>query len=315
MLTEDRVDSLYDRGEIQAQFEHQLDRYEIFAGISKGLKDGWVNRYTAGLVYDEHRFSPYTGGEPRPFTVLPSDRKFVYPYLQWERLEDRFEKTRRHDQIGVTEDRFLGTRLALRLGYASTALGSLDDAFILDGSVSAGWGTSKTDSLLAEADYHSRIESGNIRDALFTYGLTYHHRHSDNWLLHMALDGATGSNLDMDNQLLLGGDNGLRGYPLRYQGGDSRILFTLEERLFTDWYPFRLIHVGGAFFFDAGRTWEAGPVSGENLGWLKDVGFGFRFGNSRSGIGRVVHLDFAFPLDGDSSIDNLQILFKGKTSF
>ena len=55
------------------------------------------------------------------------------------------------------------------------------------------------------------------------------------------------------DQLLLGGDNGLRGYPLRYQSGDRRALFTIEERAYTDWYPFRLVRVGGAVFYDPRR--------------------------------------------------------------
>lgn len=109
--------------------------------------------------------------------------------------------------------------------------------------------------------------------------------------------------------------DGLRGYPLRYQGGDSSLLLTVEERLFTDWYPFHLIRIGAVGFFDAGRTWGVNPVGSENPGWLKDVGVGLRFGNTRSGIGRVVHLDLAFPLDGDSRIDSMQILFKGHASF
>ena len=32
----------------------------------------------------------------------------------------------------------------------------------------------------------------------------------------------------------LGGDTGLRGYPLRYQNGNQRALFTVEERLYTN---------------------------------------------------------------------------------
>jgi hypothetical protein len=45
------------------------------------------------------------------------------------------------------------------------------------------------------------------------------------------------------DQLQLGGDTGLRGYPLRYQEGEKRALFTLEQRVYTDWYLFRLVRV------------------------------------------------------------------------
>lgn len=32
---------------------------------------------------------------------------------------------------------------------------------------------------------------------------------------------------------MLGGDNGLRGYPLRYQVGTTNALITLEERFYS----------------------------------------------------------------------------------
>jgi hemolysin activation/secretion protein len=145
--------------------------------------------------------------------------------------------------------------------------------------------------------------------------MRFHRRLSKRQLFYVSLSGSAGKNLDIDNPLYLGGDTGLRGYPLRYQNGESRALLTIEQRLFTDWYPFRLAHVGAAVFFDAGRTWGDSPVGATNLGLLKDVGFGLRLGNTRSGNGRVLHIDIAFPLDGEDDIDSVQILIDAKGSF
>jgi len=115
----------------------------------------------------------------------------------------------------------------------------------------------------------------------------------------------------------LGGDNGLRGYPLRYQSGDRRALLTLEERIYTDWYPFRLFRVGGAVFFDVGRAWggENANTNTVNPGWLSDVGFGLRILSARSAFGNVWHADVAFPLNPDSNIESVQFLFTGKYSY
>jgi hypothetical protein len=314
LLNEDRVDSLYDRGKIQADYRHQIDQYSISTGISSGLQGGWAKRYSIGLQFDEHRFSTGTGDD-LPYTIIPEDRKFFYPFLEWEMLEDRFEEARNHNQIGRTEDRYLGTRFNVRLGYASESAGSLNSAFLINAAASTGFGNSESGSLLTSADYHGRLESGSLANSLLGLEAVYHNRQSDLWLFHAALSGSIGSNLDIDDPLLIGGDNGLRGYPLRYQGGSSRALLTLEERLFTKWFPFRLVHIGAAVFLDVGRTWGDNPVGDENLGWLSDVGFGLRLGNDRSGIGRVVHLDVAFPIGGESSISSVQFLVKGKTSF
>jgi hypothetical protein len=102
---------------------------------------------------------------------------------------------------------------------------------------------------------------------------------------------------------------------LRYQTGDSRALFTIEQRYFTDWYPFRLFRVGGAIFADIGRTWGESPTGAQPLGWLKDVGLGLRLGPTRASGRDVVHVDIAFPLDGDASIDSVQFLIESKRSF
>jgi hemolysin activation/secretion protein len=131
----------------------------------------------------------------------------------------------------------------------------------------------------------------------------------------MGLSGTAGSNLDVDEQVLLGGDNGLRGYPLRYQAGTGRVLFTAEQRVFTNWFPFQLFNVGGAVFFDMGRTTGRDPLGTQSQGLLKDVGVGLRLGNSRSALGNVLHIDLAFPLDGDASISSMQVIVETKRSF
>lgn len=131
----------------------------------------------------------------------------------------------------------------------------------------------------------------------------------------MTLAGSHGEDLDMDNLVDIGGDNGLRGYPLRYQTGDSKLLFTVEERYFTDWYPLKIARVGGAVFADVGRTWGSNPLGTEPVGWLKNVGFGLRLVPTRASGRDVIHIDFAFPLDGDVSIDSFQFIIETKASF
>jgi hemolysin activation/secretion protein len=143
----------------------------------------------------------------------------------------------------------------------------------------------------------------------------YYSEQSKNWLFFTTLVGTKGWRLDLDDQVLLGGDNGLRGYPLRFQDGSARALWTVEQRYFTDWYPFRLVRVGAAIFFDAGRTWGTVPLAAPSLGLLKDVGFGLRFGNARSGLGNVVHVDLAFPLDAGAGISKVQFLVSTEARF
>ena len=50
-------------------------------------------------------------------------------------------------------------------------------------------------------------------------------------------------------------------------------------------------------------------------GTLRDGGIGLRFGNTRSALGNVLHVDLAFPLDGDPSVKSMQFLLKTYKSF
>jgi hypothetical protein len=68
-------------------------------------------------------------------------------------------------------------------------------------------------------------------------------------------------------------------------------------------------------FYDMGATWGRDPLGSPSQGLLRDVGFGLRLGNSRSALGNVLHLDLAFPLDGDPSIKNVQFLVETRKSF
>jgi hypothetical protein len=64
-----------------------------------------------------------------------------------------------------------------------------------------------------------------------------------------------------------------------------------------------------------GRTWGEGPFGTANDGLLGDVGVGLRLGNSRSGLGRIIHIDVAYPLNGGDSIGNVQFIVELKQSF
>jgi hemolysin activation/secretion protein len=232
-------------------------------------------------------------------------------------LQDAFEERRNQDQIERTEDFYAGTYARARLGYASTVWGSDRDSilFTLKAGTTIEHGDEHKYSLLIESKGGARFEHGKLANALYGAESRYYWRVSNSQLFFASLSGTLTKNLDPDQQILLGGDNGLRGYPLRYQDGSARALLTLEQRIYTKYYLFRLFHVGGAVFFDMGRTWGRGTVAGPSEGLLKDVGVGLRFGSSRSAFGNVIHVDLAFPLDGDKSIDKLQLVVETKKSF
>ncbi|TLY72136.1 MAG: hypothetical protein E6K43_13395 [Gammaproteobacteria bacterium] len=308
-----QTDSLYDRGQIIDRFQERRQLVQVYGGWSNGLQNGWVRRWSSGVTYDEHRFEPvstWTG-----VTAVPEDRRFLYPWIQFDLVQDDYLKLWNHDQIARTEDFYLGTTASVRLGWADAAFGSSRSALMLHSSAGRGFRDGGSSTLLLAGTLTGRLENGEPRNVLLAGSVRYYVEQNENWLFFTTLQATKGWRLDLEDQILLGGDNGLRGYPLRYQDGTARALWTVEQRFFTDWYPFRLFRVGAAVFFDTGRTWGAAPLAAPSLGPLRDAGFGLRFGNSRSGLGNVVHVDLAFPFNGDSSIKRVQFLVQTEQRF
>jgi outer membrane protein assembly factor BamA len=312
-LDNDRRSALYVLGEEAATYRQQRDYAALFGGLSNGLRNGWVRRWTFGFVHDSHRFS--MDQDATLPALVPEDRKLIYPFVGIEVLENEFETSRNHDQIGRTEDFFLGTRLNASLGWSDESLGADRNALVYSASAGHGFGSLQRDTLLLQAAINGRLESGHAKNAIVSASARYYARQSKKRLFFATLSAVAGHALDLDNPVRIGGDNGLRGYPLRYQSGDSKLLLTVEQRYFTDWYPFRLLRVGGAVFADVGRVWGDDPLNGRRFDWLADVGFGFRFAPTRSSGDKMIHLDIAFPLGGDESIDSVQFLLESKRSF
>lgn len=312
-LDNDQRSTLYDLGEAVAEYQQRSKHVTAFGGWSAGLRNGWVRRYTGGVVIDEHQFTEVVDGSLP--AAIPEDRDLIYPFFGFELLQDQFEKTSNREQIGLTEDFFTGTRFSARLGYANESIGADRDALIYTASYSRGFGAIEDTALLISAWASGREEHDGSANARLGANVRFYSQQSKKRVFFATVHGVNGHNLDLDNPVELGGDNGLRGYPLRYQSGDASLLFTVEQRYFWDWYPFRLFRVGGAIFADVGRTWGENPVGGESAGWLRDVGFGLRFAPTRTGNRKILHLDIAFPLDGDASIDSVQILLQSKKTF
>jgi hypothetical protein len=320
VLSQDKVDTLYALGHITDRFRHQQDLFEIRGGLSHGLVDGWTRRWSTGFTYLRDRFEPVaaTDGQPgtTPGFAVPGDRTLAFPWIAYDTVEDRFLEAHNMNQIQRTEDLKLGGQMHFRLGWSSPAFGGDRNVGVLDATGSLGFKPSEDQTVLLSSELSGRWGVDEAENARLGASARYFWRDFGEHLFFVTLQGDMVTNPDPETQLLLGGDNGLRGYPLRYQDGERRALLTLEQRFFTDLYPFKLFHVGGAVFFDAGRTWgRSNDPASLNYGLLKDVGVGLRLSSSRSGLGNVVHIDLAFPLDGDGSINNLQWLVSTKAGF
>jgi hypothetical protein len=95
----------------------------------------------------------------------------------------------------------------------------------------------------------------------------------------------------------------------------------LEERYYSDWFPFGLFRVGLAAFVDVGRAWfrDEAPAwvperNGDHFGTLANVGVGLRLESLRTRRDRVLHIDLAHPLVEGPGVDSLQLTLSAKRS-
>ena len=310
ILDEERIDPLFERGERVSELGHEIQYYEAYWGLSTGLERGAAHRWTFGFTWDTDEFFRVPGTADT--TVVPADRSFSRPWIDYEWVQDRFVELHDLEKISRTEDINLGLRLSTRLGWASTAFGATEDLAVVSLFAARGFRPASRMLLFADSALTARTGSEELDSLGASTRLRFYWR---NWRHHLfvaELRGDLVDNLDPERQLTIGGDSGLRGYPLRFEEGNRRLLFSLEQRFFTGWEIFQVADVAAAVFFDAGRAWFNNQPN--DLGVLKDVGFGLRFSPSRSSGKSIVHFDVAFPLDGDDTIDSVQWLVTTKKS-
>ena len=308
----DRLDSLYQSGNNVAEYRHRGEAAELSGGWSRGLVGGWTHRYSAGLTHQADSYELDPGHAPPP--QLPANKTRTGPFLRYEAVEDDFMPVVNRDLIQRPEYLAMGWHPMLQLGRSLAVLGSTDQPWLMSASLSKGLRPYGSQQLLTSASYSGQYGSagGDVR----TVGASarYFAPQTGSFVLYLAGSMNRVKSPNIADELLLGGDSGLRGYPLRYQRGTHSALFTAEERFYTDWYVLRLFRVGAAVYYDVGRAWGSQLPNATN-GWLHDVGFGLRILNARASFGNVLHIDLAFPLHkSDPSVKSRQLLVQtGKT--
>lgn len=310
---DDRIDSVYNAGNEISQYRRLERRADVFGGWSPGLQDGWVQRFSAGLSLREDRYASEPGLVAPP--ALPQDDRLVMPFVRYELIEDRFERSLNRNLIGRPEFFALGLAASLQISRASARLGSTRSPWRYAATLGRGHEIADDHLLVAAAQLSGEVDDGRVQRQRLSAQSQYYMRQGTHWLFYASAAGDMLTRPELPDTLLLGGDNGLRGYPLRYQSGTRRALFTVEERFYTDLYVWQLFRVGGAAFFDVGRAWGGDNLNTINPGWLRNVGAGLRIVSTRSAFSNVLHIDLAFPVDATADIKKVQFLVKTRTSF
>jgi len=311
----DRVDNLFERGEEVAGFATQSRQREVYYGESNGWENGITKRWFLGFHWEKEQFF-LADDEVTPL-VFPIDREINYPFVAYNYIEENFIQATNLNQMHRIEDFNLGQSWEVRLGFAEEEFGSDIDRTVLSASWRDAWQLNKNTLMQLDLDASGYWQNDNDKgeSVVFESYLRYYDGLNKKQGTYVALDMKYTRNLPVHEQLLLGAEENLRGYPARYQNGDRSFVLTVERRYYTDWHLFRLLRIGGAVFFDVGRAWSPDDKNSNATGVLADVGFGLRIASSRAQTKRTLHIDFAFPLEHEDDVDSYEILVTARQSF
>ena len=288
---------IYDKGNEIDNVKEDVDQHSAFYGWSNGLVGDHVNRFKVGWNYRRREANKLT-------SVTES-----FPFFEYSYQKEKFITKENVETMGQIEDISLGEEYSFGLGLLREELGSTDNLLKLSSSYKKGF---QLDNSLAFIDInaHSYLGSGSLEGQeldLKGEWFTFNDNKSD---YYFSVNAKAKTNLQLGEQLLLGGDNGLRGYPIGFQDGNKSLVFTAEKRFHYDWYPYSLAKFGAVAFADVGTAWG----NGNDPKLLSDVGIGLRIIPTRSSSTKAVHLDLAFPINGDD-VDDFQISIKTKQTF
>lgn len=297
---------------------------DFSVGVSPGIHDGTVNRFRLGLGYERYEFDYPLALLARVDVRDAEDRKLVYPYFSYQRVRDSYDKRLNLDRVYRTEDVALGSVMDLQLGWSADSFGGKGDRLIGRFSYQDSLWLASNQLLTYDLSLSGRydLDRNRSEDVLGRVQLSYKYRHAEAFGLLTRATMAVAHNPPLDKQLVLGGDAGLRGYPTRYQIGDSWFLVTVEERYYSDIYPFRMFRLGAAVFADVGRAWYRDDAPGwvppdrsaSYFDTLANVGVGLRLESTRTRRDRLLHLDLALPVRDGPETRNLELTVTVKQS-
>lgn len=313
---EKRNNTIFQNGDDQAIYSHEISFKTLDYAWLSFNNDNSLLRYHIGMTQDHDKFSPTsTPFNNFPEQALPQDREFIYPWLGVEYLEKNFKKLTNIHLITQIEDFNHGWQFNGQLGIGD---GSKENSAwaLLQAHVNKGFELHADALLLMSIDLEGDIYQANQQRLLMSINSEYFYRFTKAWGFYLNNVNVLSHNQYLDKPVNMGGNTGLRGFPLQYQHGEHSVKFTSEIRYYPNINLFKLFDIAGAAFFDSGRTFGDSPIDNIENSWLYSVGLGVRlYSPHSSGNHQVIHVDFAFPQSDNPELDKFEIRVEAKQSF
>ncbi|MBM34146.1 MULTISPECIES: BamA/TamA family outer membrane protein [unclassified Arsukibacterium] len=302
----------YVLGEKVNQYDRTQHGFSSFFGWRLAGDSKQIHRFNSGITLEDVSFA----ANADTLFTLPDERNLSRVWVEYQLLEDQYRKLYNINQFNRVEDINLGWQAYLRLGQLQKGLGADASGWQVDAAIEKAWALQSDIWLLASFRYHG-LKMADLNQQLISTHWQMVYQLTRQSSLVGILDLQRGKDLFADEALYLGGDTGLRAFPLFYQRGDNRMVATTEYRYYTDWNILQIFDVGFAGFADAGRSWGA-DQRGENDiddSILYGVGVGIRLLSTHSSRGTMVHIDLTRPVTDNPELGNWQWRITAKRRF
>ena len=286
---------LFYKGEVAARFPFETVQYQVEYGVGERRASGLVRRATLGLhVLDRHY--GVTAPEPGAPAVFPGERERLDLHFVSGRVtlwQPRFIERRGVEMFDPIEDFDVGALVSLETGLALRSFGSTADEGLVRMRLDAGRETRRFGFGWVKSRFTTRLRGGILREAIGHFDARWVQQPRPDMAIVVAAMGEASQNAPREQQVVIGGLNGLRGYGVQALAGTQALRLNAETR----WVALRdvwdLASIGGAVFVDAARAWS--PV-GDREPWHHDAGFGLRLSFPHASLHQVARFDVAFPL-------------------
>jgi hypothetical protein len=316
-----RNDTLFQNDQDHSVFGHDISfKASSFAWL-KFNSDNRLLRYRLGITQDKDIFSSLSIEEsnaltnPLLVTTQPENRDLLYPWFAFEYIEKDFRKLTNVHLITKTEDFNHGWQLNSSLGIGN---GNKDNSawVIWKMRIKKGFNLHDNALLLLDLALANDIYQQRSNRLLVKITGEYFYQLNTHWGFYLSNDNVTSQNQYLDQPVTMGGNTGLRGFPLQYQHGKSSVKITSEIRYYPQINLFKLFDLAGVAFVDAGRTFGESTIKNIEDGWLSSTGLGLRLHSPHSGGNNpIIHIDFAFPQSDNPDINRFEIRVQAKKSF
>ncbi|MBM7073532.1 hypothetical protein JQC92_16075 [Shewanella sp. 202IG2-18] len=307
---EQRIDTIRQNGKDVEQFAHDIHQASINYGWLLSHDSEQLSRISVGVTQDKHEFSSANVSEQRP-----ADRDFLYPWVNYQFIQDDFRVLQNVRLIHKNEDINLGWQHSFTLGFETQDTRPNSElGYHLNWSTSKGY-QRKQHLFLMNLNGEGHFNTS--QQDYYRMNLTgeYFYHFTPKWIGYGKARFTASQHLPLDQLNTLGDETGVRGYPDDYQHGDNSWLATAEIRYIPNVNLYQLADLGWAFFTDVGKTSGGRAKLNEQRGIIGSVGIGARLYSSKASYGNVAHIDLTYPFTSGTDVGGFEWRFEVRRQF